>query len=211
MAIALESTKTSRELVYLGTNLMKLMREKSIDTKELSALSGISVSLLNALKRGDGNPTLGTLISLANFFNVSIDNLISTSSINQEALMVIPVFDIQDANDIEKHKAPRSIYLKIENETHKNFFAVQINNSSLMPFFDKGSIFIISTHKKYADGDFVLVRINDEYNVLRKIFVKNKGLLFQYISLDAEPHSYDNYRIIGTVSKVIHNLGISNE
>lgn len=211
MAIALESTKTSRELVYLGKNLMKLMREKSIDTKELSALSGISVSLLNALKRGDGNPTLGTLISLANFFNVSIDNLISTSSINQEALMVIPVFDIQDANDIEKHKAPRSIYLKIENETHKNFFAVQINNSSLMPFFDKGSIFIISTHKKYADGDFVLVRINDEYNVLRKIFVKNKGLLFQYISLDAEPHSYDNYRIIGTVSKVIHNLGISNE
>ncbi|WP_423064064.1 S24 family peptidase [Candidiatus Paracoxiella cheracis] len=206
MTKILESTKGSKELICLGRNLIKLMHEKHVDIKELSALSGISVSLLNALKRGDGNPTLGTLISLANFFDVSIHSLISTEVINQEALMIIPIFDIQDANNIEESKAARNIYLKVEHGCQSNLFAVQINNSSLMPFFEKGSVFIVSKSKKYADGDIALVRINDEHNVLRKIFIKNQGLLFQYISLDAEPHYYDHYSIIGIVTKVIHNM-----
>lgn len=211
MVAATDNEIGSKELACLAHNLNNLMRDKSVDTKQLSALTGVSISLLNALKRGNGNPTLGTLIALANFFDVSIDSLILSDVRKRGTVAIIPIYEIQVAHETNQHVVKKSIYLKIEEEKSSSHYAIQLDNSSLMPFFDKGSIFLISKDDKYSDGDMVLVRINNEYNVFRKVFVKNKGLLFQYISLDAELHSYDDYHIIGPVIKVIHNMRISND
>lgn len=211
MATATENEISSKELTCLAHNLNNLMRDKGVDTKQLSALTGVSISLLNSLKRGDGNPTLGTLITLANFFDISIDSLILSDARKRGTVAIIPVYEIQVAHEANKHVAIKNIYLKIEKDKNMSHYAIQLDNSSLMPFFDKGSIFLISNHNKHSDGDIVLVRINNEYNVLRKVFIKNQGLLFQYISLDADLHFYDNYKIIGPVIKVIHNMRISND
>lgn len=197
------------ELITLGENLNRLMFEKKVDSKEVSALTGISVSSLNALKRGEGNPTLGTLVALANFFDVRIDQLIAANMRHQSSAQLIPVYDLQNVHQGKKVSPKTHVSLKIEADMDgDDYFAVKIDNASLMPFFDKGSIFILSNQKPYSDGDMVLVRINNEYNVLRKVFVKNKGLLFHYIALDAKPHTYDQYQVLGIVCKVIHNLGI---
>src|SRR3990167_2484645 len=211
MATATENKITSKELACLAHNLNNLMSDKDIDTKQLSVLTGVSISLLNALKRGDGNPTLSTLIALANFFDVSIDSLILSDARKRGTVAIIPVYDMQVAHEINKHIAIKNIYLKIEEDKNISHYAIQLDNSSLMPFFDKGSIFLISTYHQYADGDIVLVRINNEFDVFRKVFIKNKGMLFQHISLDADLHSYDDYKIIGFVLRVIHNLRISND
>lgn len=211
MTTVTEDEISSKELLCLAHNLNNLMRDKSVDTKQLSALTGVSISLLNSLKRGDGNPTLGTLITLANFFDVSIDSLILSDARKRGTVAIIPVYEIQVAHEANKPIAIKNIYLKIEEDKNTSHYAIQLDNSSLMPFFDKGSIFLISNHNKYTDGDIVLVRINNEYNVFRRVFIKNKGLLFQYISLDADLHSYDNYKIIGPVIKVIHNMRTSND
>ena len=211
MSSTLENVKVSKESAKLASNLTNLMRDKDIDTKELSALTGISISLLNALKRGDGNPTLGTLITLANFFDVTIDTLILSDARKSQTIMIIPVYALQTAHAINQYQPLKNIHLKIEDDNSKLSCAIQIDNSSLMPFFDKGSIFLISNDKKYTDGDLVLVRINQESNVFRRIFIKNKGLLFQYISLNADPHTYDAYEIIGVVIKVIHTMGAAHD
>jgi len=207
-----DSLQVNDELQILSQNLTRLMQDKNLDSKEISALTGISVSLLNKLKRGEGNPTLGTLISLANFLGVSIDTLVSPTLTTQEPVTVIPLYELDQAHDVKKAESSKSnIFLKTQEIHNDHLFAVKIKNASLSPFFDKGSVFIISEKQKFTDGDIVLVRINDEYNVFRKIFIKNKGLLFQYISLEADPHVYDNYRIIGPAVKVIHHLAMSHE
>lgn len=210
MVTSLKNEINSKELAQLAENLNNLMREKDIETKQLSALTGISASLLNSLKRGDGNPTLGTLISLANFFDVTIDALVLSDARKQEAMAVLPVYEIDVAHQYSKHNAVQNIYLKIEDEKNMPSYGIRLDNSSLMPFFEKGSIFLISSNNKYTDGDLVLVRINNEYNVFRKVFIKNKGLYFQFISLDTDLHTYDNYKIIGPVIKVIHNMKALN-
>lgn len=210
MVASLKNEIGSKELARLAQNLNNLMREKDIETKQLSALTGISASLLNSLKRGNGNPTLGTLISLANFFDVTIDALVLSDAKKQETMAVLPVYEIDVAHQCSKHNAIQNIYLKIEKEKNTPNYGIRLDNSSLMPFFEKGSVFLISSNNKYMDGDLVLVRINNEYNVFRKVFIKNKGLYFQFISLDTDLHTYDHYKIIGPVIKVIHNMKALN-
>lgn len=211
MSEFLIENKLTEELVTIGYNLTTLMLKKNVETKTVSALTGISVSLLNSLKRGEGNPTLGTLITIAKYFGISIDDLMSAKqAAHQEAVKVIPVYLLRDTHAINMIKSQQNIYLQIANSSD-GLFAVTINNSSMLPFFDKGSTFIISVEKKYIDGDIVLMRINNERNIFRKVFLINNGHLFQHISVDAESHIYDHYQIIGTVTKVIHDLGNANE
>lgn len=207
-----DKNEWNEELSAIGKNLSALMLKKNVETKTLSAFTGISVSLLNALKRGKGNPTLGTLITLANYFDVSVDELMSSKKIaTHEAVKIIPVYSLQDVHNLNAVKSQQNIYLQITDAQDGKMFAVVANNSSMLPFFDKGSTFVISADKKYTDGDIVLVRINNERNVLRKVFLVNKGLLFQTISIGAESLAYDHYQVIGTVTKVIHDLGRANE
>ena len=211
--LAMEKGKEGcNELFYLSQNLVKLMSQKNIDTKQLSALTDISVSSLNMIKRGEGNPTLGVLVTLANFFDISIESLICQEEKKLISIHPIPIFELQVAHEINKHKPVNYAYVDIGNEENfLNFFAVCSRNSSLMPFFEKGSIFLISPDIQYVDGDLVLIRINDCANAFRRVFVKNSGYHFRSISLDSDLHHYDHYKVIGTVLKVIHNMRMSDE
>lgn len=207
----LEKNELSQvELKCLSENINQLMHEKKIDTKQLSAFTGISASSINAMKRGTGNPTLGTLITLTNFFDVTLDTLVLPNHKKKGTVTAIPVYDLRVAHEIKKHHPIKNIHLKIEEEDLFQF-AVSIHNSSLMPFFEKGSLLLISHQKKCMDGDMALLRINNECNVFRRVFLKNKGHLFQYISLETDLHHFDHYKIIGPVLKVIHNMRISDE
>ena len=198
--------KVSDELTTIGNNLTKLMLEANIDSKELSTLTGVSVSLLNSLKRYQGNPTLGTLISLAKFFNISIDKFISPNLSEDKDINLIPVYKLINAHERTSAKAGNKIYVRIAMEHSDSFFAIQLDNSSLTPFFDKGSFFIISPDEKYTDGDITIVRINNKYNVIRKVFINEMGPIFQNISFEGQQQRFDHYSVIGVVTKVIHDI-----
>src|SRR3990167_5435700 len=112
MATATENEISSKELTCLAHNLNNLMRDKGVDTKQLSALTGVSISLLNSLKRGDGNPTLGTLITLANFFDISIDSLILSDARKPGTMMILPIYSMSMAHDALARSAVKNIYMK---------------------------------------------------------------------------------------------------
>lgn len=212
MSKLMEEIKLENELVAIGKNITALMVKKKTDTKTVSALTGISISLLNSLKRGEGNPTLGTLITLAKYFGVHINDLVNTDSISrQAAIKLVPLRVLNYAHlDQTVRNSSQNIYLPV-NENCDGLFAIKITNSSMLPFFDKGSIFIISTEKKYTDGDIVLLRVSNDQNIFRKIFLIGNHCSFQHISIGAEAHTFRDYKIIGTVTKVIHDLGNINE
>jgi SOS-response transcriptional repressor LexA len=195
MIAQINNDETLSEMTRLGKNITDLMHEKKMDAK----------------KRGEGNPSLGVLVTLSNFFDISLDTLISSDPMSTDVPQSIPVYNLRYAQETQKHNPIQKIQLSCGKDEKLYSFAVQIDNSSLMPFFDKGSVFFISKIKQYTDGDMVLVRINNESNVIRKIFIQNQGHFFQHIALDTSPHKYDQYEIIGTIVKVIHNMSIEDE
>lgn len=68
-------SKTDRYLKNFGENLQKLREEREISTRQFADLADISHSSVGRLESGKTNPTLTTLIKLAEALGVSIDTL----------------------------------------------------------------------------------------------------------------------------------------
>lgn len=196
----------SFNLGLFSENLRKLMFKNSTDSAELSKQTGIAISTINSLKRGEGNPTLSTLFALAKFFDISLSELAENplestigKNIHQHE---IPLLDINELDDYFNHKLKetQTIIDDLLNEDPENCFAVRISNSSLVPFFEKGTIFIININKKPQDGDIVLVAFGENLPCLRRIFIEGNSYYFKPIS-DLVTH-----KVIVASDFVIHGI-----
>lgn len=67
--------------LLIGENIKRLRRERDLTQEEMAAHLGISFQSVSKWERGDGYPDITMLPSLANYFNISIDELIGMSEI----------------------------------------------------------------------------------------------------------------------------------
>lgn len=67
-------------MVLFGRTLRKLRVDMGISQNELSKFIGISKSSINMYERGEREPNFETLETIADFFNVDMDNLLGRKS-----------------------------------------------------------------------------------------------------------------------------------
>lgn len=65
--------------LLIGENIKRMRRERNLTQEEMAAHLGISFQSVSKWERGDGYPDITMLPSLANYFGVSIDELIGMS------------------------------------------------------------------------------------------------------------------------------------
>ncbi len=201
---------TTQEMMILAENLNRFMLERKIDSKILHQATGISVSAINALRRGEGNPTLTTMLELAKFFNCSIDALVgldkNDTGVVRNLSKTIPVYGLTDSVNRFTDSIIEYIAENCGAHQEHDLFAIKIHNSVYAPFFEKGSYFIVSKTIKYSDGDIVLVNIKGNV-IVRKIFTTNAGQVkFFSISIQPEISQYEAFELVGVVIKIIQPL-----
>lgn len=67
--------------LLIGENIKRLRRERDLTQEEVAAHLGISFQAISKWERGDGYPDITMLPSLANYFGVSVDELIGMNEI----------------------------------------------------------------------------------------------------------------------------------
>jgi transcriptional regulator with XRE-family HTH domain len=67
--------------INIASNLKRLRRERDLTQDELAGFLGISFQAISKWERGDGYPDITFLPVLANFFNVTIDELVGMDEI----------------------------------------------------------------------------------------------------------------------------------
>ncbi len=70
-------------LYEISTKVKLLRREQGISQKELATKCKLSHSAISTLERGSRLPTLETVIKVASYFSISIDDLVSYSGENK--------------------------------------------------------------------------------------------------------------------------------
>lgn len=211
MKITNDELNTNDEIkAKLSHNIEYLMKTHNVDSKLLANSTGLSVSLINSLKRGESNPTLNNLVILARFFNVGIDDLVDfdehTSNDNEMEYCTVPVYALNNA--ICRSEANKLKNIVIQNDSNyasHQIFGVEIPNNSMAPLIDKGSILILCTQLSYTDGDIVLLNINDHL-CFRKVILSGDDIQFISINMQGAPHQYDQYRIEGVVIQIVQKL-----
>ncbi len=63
-----------------GASLRILRKQHKLSLKELSEKTGISVSFLSSIERGEKSPTLDTLLKLSSAFNINISEMTGQSA-----------------------------------------------------------------------------------------------------------------------------------
>lgn len=197
------------EMRSLAEFLKVQMARKNVDTKTLSRATGISITGINALKRGEGNPQLGTLLTLARYFNTSIDHMLNraTSMDQTSTPLRVPIFSLQTARHRTDDRA--TYHITIEQPAtlqDDDLFGIELHNNVMAPFYENGTVFIISPKTPHCDGDLVLIDSGNVTLNLRRIFEVGGQYQFQTIGLNTAPQMYPKYKIVGVVLQAIQLL-----
>jgi transcriptional regulator with XRE-family HTH domain len=204
------SQENNTFLDIAARNISFLMSKRGVDAAAICRGTGLAIATLNTLRRGEGNPTISTLISIAQFFGVTLTELteilLSDDIFKNKCTRSIPLIKLGQIDEFLEHRlSTGETYTVDVDDPNKNFFAISINNDALLPQFNNGSICIISENSNAADGDIVLIKIKNNQPCFRKIFIEDEHNLFMPISIsrDASPSIYHDYKIIGIVNRII--------
>lgn len=71
--------------LLIGENIKRMRRKRNLTQEEMAAHLGISFQSVSKWERGDGYPDITMLPALANYFGISVDELLGMSEIAKKA------------------------------------------------------------------------------------------------------------------------------
>jgi len=89
-------------------------------------------------------------------------------------------------------------------QTNKYKFACIVQDNTMSPKFEQGHTIVVLEDDKYSNGDDVLISINNEIPIIRKIMFKDKIVILQTYN-DTEKtdvYSKDEVKILGRIIEV---------
>lgn len=92
-------------------------------------------------------------------------------------------------------------------QTDKYKFACVVQDNTMLPKFEQGNTIVVLEDEIYSDGTDVLVSINNEIPIIRKILFKDKFVILQtYNDTDkTDIYSKDEIKILGRIIEVRYN------
>ena len=90
--------------LMIGNKLKKLRRDKDLTQEEVATHLGISYQAISKWERGDGYPDITMLPTLANYFSVSVDELIGMEEISSAKKLDEINLKWQENRSLGKHK-----------------------------------------------------------------------------------------------------------
>jgi transcriptional regulator with XRE-family HTH domain len=167
----------------LGLNLKNLLHNEMISENELARRTGVSQQIINRILSGENtNPKIATLSPLANYFMITISQLIGEelsssekkTHINQSDLQKIPLIEWSNLETLTTSNSvliTASNKLLIDLQPTESMFAVKMQGNSMEPKFSNDTLLILDLNKMPVNGDFVLLSSSGEVT-LRQFFFK---------------------------------------
>ena len=146
-----------------GKILKTLLVERKINTVRLSEATKIGQPVISRLITGETeDPKLSTLKALADYFNITINQLIGEAPLKETELNLkkqikeIPIISWEEAATWPSisHKKKRNT-LFIDSPSHSCLYALLLEDSSMEPVFHKGTYLIIDSNKEPIDKSYI--------------------------------------------------------
>lgn len=191
----------------LSVNLKILIDQNGLNSNQLAQDLGLPFMTVRRLLSGQTvDPRIGTLQLLANYFDISIDDLLSSdpSDLKTQPGKIkprfVPILDWQTAQDTEdiseldlsrwQYWQPLTLASHLQTISDKAFALV--SRPSMQPRYPHGTIFVIDPDLKPLDGDIVLVRFTEDKQLtLRELVIDPPTYLLESLTNESSTISYD--------------------
>lgn len=203
----------------LRDNLIKLMRRCRVKVSELHKTTGVPLTTLKRMKNDtNSNPTLSSIIPVANFFGLTVDQLVGIVPLPSDKLLGsyqekkgywtnVPIIQWEEVSDWPHVNINVGSITSTDAEVSRDSFALIVETSDLIGFL-ANSILIIDPQAKPEHGDYVVAIKEGEKITSLKQFLLHEGETYlkplnphyKTVSLDK------SYKILGLVVQVKWNL-----
>ncbi len=193
----------------LSENITKLLKAHDTNESDLARQLNLTYNTIHRLVSGTTfDPKLSTLQQIAEYFNVSLDFLLTSSnpcSSTTDTPRTVPVITWDklpittiDTSTISKWLPIATDEKKLINE---NCYALE-STRSMQPKFPIGTTFVIKPDELPRDGDLVVVKFREDNSIsLRELIVDSPDWQLQSIIPGSKNLIFDkvNFAIIGVV------------
>lgn len=203
----------------LNNTLEYLIKKWGININQLHQHTGIPLSTLKRLQlKQANNPTLTSLTPIANFFSISLDQLIEKTPLLSKNTLVtnnitIPLISWKDIINSPKNKwrVAFSSVLIIDTNLNKDSYALLIENNNWNNFL-ASSLLVIDPSLNPDDRDFIIVYKKGRRSPeLRQILIhKNKRYLKNVNSSSEIIDFSEKYKSLGVIVEIKMNYKKSN-
>lgn len=196
----------------LGKRLKNLRRERNYTQGELAKIMHVGVSTISNWEAEINNPDLGSVIKLADLFDVSVGYLMGTDRVRNKSndSYEVPVYravscgnpfiadeDIIDYEDID----PRL-------KTQGDHFGLKLKGKSMEPKFSDGDVVIVRKQSDVDSGSVAIVRVNGDEATMKIVKKSPDGITLVATNPDVYlPTFYSNEDIqtlpVEIIGKVI--------
>lgn len=194
-------------------NLSRLMKDADISLTDLSKHTDIPIQTIQRYRSDPkANPTISLLKPIAEYFNITIDELISgkpsssgieLSHIKENKLSKVPLLSWKEAIDWKSAIKEKNPSILTEVEISQNSYALKIEED-LDDGFRKNSIIIIDPDLEAEDKDYLVSFKKDSKIPLLKQLRKYDGILYlkPLMTGIAPAPLTDDYFILGVVRQI---------
>ncbi|OAI50512.1 hypothetical protein AYO37_01010 [Opitutia bacterium SCGC AG-212-L18] len=165
-----------------GSIVRKLMDNRGIKAAELARQIDMPHTTITRIITGNtDNPSAKTLLSLSEFFNVSLDYLIGKeidhkSSVDfyqtENSPEYIPLIGWDSLKNWEFQKKEilsKNKKIAVSCKVSSKAFALPTEKAYGKTIFPKGSILIVDPDFEYNENDYVVVSINKNFPTIREV------------------------------------------
>lgn len=179
--------------------LGSLMEEQGLNVSELARRTGIGQPVIHRVLSGEtDNPKVATLSPIANFFAISIsqligdeplpkDRIVGTFQLTSHGWTSIPLLsweqvihwpDQRDKLKVDVHEAT-------EISVSENAFALRVKDTTMLPRFPENTLLIIDPKEQPSDRDFVIAHIaNQKQAVFRQFLLNGDDTYLKPLNVD---------------------------
>ena len=194
----------------LSDNLNLLMTAARISASQLARRINVPLSSIKKIRKGDNkNPTLATLLPIAEFFSVTLEDLVAGNplqKINNLVPAQLPLISWQEAlnwSDVVSNK--RSVVFS-ENDYSEHAYTLFLEADC--GIFLSNSLLLIEPNIYPLHGDYVVVHKEGlSLAVLKQFLIEEEKPYLK--SLNITTHTVlmaENYRLLGVVMEYHHTL-----
>ncbi len=201
--------------IKLGPILKQLMAEQGLSESELARRTGIGQPVIHRMASGEtDNPKVATLSPVANYFALSISQLIG-----DDALPADRVSGTHNPTSVQLHKLPiltweQAIlwpekksdvqvaeYTATDMEVGENAYVLRVKDTTMRPRFPEDTLIVVDPSLKPQDRDFAIVHIDSYQQALfRQVLVDGGDTYLKPLNADFKIILLsDRYKTLGVM------------
>ncbi|MBN9232014.1 MAG: hypothetical protein BGO90_09110 [Legionella sp. 40-6] len=171
-------------------------RENKLTPAALARKLGIPTNKITRILNGDvTDPKASTLLQIANYFGISIEQLLGIVPIVREGVtstettQSLPMYVFSNPT-----KANKEWYRWVPNEIEGDYYALAIDTDLYEPTFPQNSLLIINPDIKPEDRSYVFVKKKDnpEHSSIKQYVLEGSKIYLYPINIKLPIEVFDN-------------------